>query len=160
MKTSEDCRISCIIEKRFYQAVGSLFLIDFKLPQIFETRNVLTKLDIKVHKEMRTLTKIQIQLTIFILSIEILVCFRQILNHILSDFVKTVRKMVKLNIYLIDNLLTDTRADVINFSRFIILIINVYDYLDLNLLTSFFSFRIFSTTDKKFRIEMHCQLFS
>ena len=55
---------------------------------------------------------------------------------------------------MINDLFIDARTDVINFNRFVVLMISVHDHLDLNLLTSFFSFETFSTTDEKFKIKM------
>ena len=56
------------------------------------------------------------------------------INHILSDLVKIVREIIKSNIYIIDNLFADTRANVINFNRFIISVINIYNYFYFNFL--------------------------
>ena len=55
---------------------------------------------------------------------------------------------------MINGLFIDAKTNVINFNRFVVSMINVHDHLDFNLLTSFFSFEIFSTIDEKFRIEM------
>ena len=48
----------------------------------------------------------------------------------------------------------DAKADVINFNRFVISMINVHDYFNFNFLTLFFAFEIFSTIDERFKIEM------
>ena len=55
---------------------------------------------------------------------------------------------------MIDDFFTDAKADVINFNRFIVSMINVHDHLNLNFLISFFSFEMFSTTDERFKIKM------
>ena len=55
---------------------------------------------------------------------------------------------------MINDLFTDAKADVINFNRFIVSAISVHNYLDFNLLTSFFLFKAFSTTDERFKIKM------
>ena len=59
---------------------------------------------------------------------------------------------------MINDFFTDAKTDVINFNRFIISMINVHDHLDFNLLTSFFSFKIFSTIDERFKIKIFCRL--
>ena len=72
----------------------------------------------------------------------------------MSNLVKIVRKIVKSNIYMINDLFIDAKANVINFNCFVVLIINVHDHFNFNFLTSFFLFEIFSTTDERFKIEM------
>ena len=72
----------------------------------------------------------------------------------MSDFVKIVREIIKSSIYMIDDFFTDAKADVINFNRFIVSVISVHNHLNFNLSTSFFLFKIFSTTDERFKIEM------
>ena len=53
-----------------------------------------------------------------------------------------------------DDHFVDTKINIINFNRFIISIINVHNHFNINFLILFFSFKIFSTTDKKFEIEV------
>ena len=60
---------------------------------------------------------------------------------------------------MINDLFTDAKANIINLNRFIVLMINVHNYLNLNLLTSFFSFKIFSTINEKLKIEILCRSF-
>ena len=60
---------------------------------------------------------------------------------------------------MINDFFIDAKANVINFNRFIILIINIHDHFNFNFLMSFFSFEIFSTIDEKFKIEIFRQLF-
>ena len=60
---------------------------------------------------------------------------------------------------MINDFFIDAKANVINFNRFIVSMINVHDHFNFNFLTSFFSFKIFSTTDERFKIEMFCRLF-
>ena len=60
---------------------------------------------------------------------------------------------------MINNFFINAKANVINFNHFIILIINVHDHFDLDFLTSFFSFKIFSTIDERFKIKMFRRLF-
>ena len=55
---------------------------------------------------------------------------------------------------MVDDLVIDTRTDVINFKCFIISMINVHNHFNCNLLTSFFSFEIFLTIDEKYKIEI------
>ena len=59
---------------------------------------------------------------------------------------------------MINDLFINAKANVINFNRFIVSMINVYDYFNFNFLTSFFSFEIFSTIDERFKIEMFRRL--
>ena len=72
----------------------------------------------------------------------------------MSNFIKIVRKIIKLNIYMINDFFIDAKADVINFNRFVILMINVHNHFNFNFLMSFFSFEVFSTIDEKFKIEI------
>ena len=60
---------------------------------------------------------------------------------------------------MISDFFTDAKTNIINFNRFIVSIINVHNHLDLDLLTSFFLFKIFSMIDEKFKIKMLCRLF-
>ena len=60
---------------------------------------------------------------------------------------------------MINDFFIDAKTDVINFNRFIVLIINVHDHFNFNLLTSFFLFKVFSTIDEKFKIEIFRRLF-
>ena len=53
----------------------SSFLIDFKTFSNIRDKKCIVENNIKVHKRFKVLTKIQIQLTIFILSIEVFVYF-------------------------------------------------------------------------------------
>ena len=55
---------------------------------------------------------------------------------------------------MISDFFINAKANVINFNRFIVSIINVHDYFDFNFLMFFFSFEIFLTIDEKFKIEM------
>ena len=106
-------------------------------------KNILIELDIEIYKEIRALTKIQIQLTIFIFSIEILICFCQVFNYILSNFIEIVRKVIESNLHLTRNFFIAVKVDIINFNRFIIAMICVYKYFNFNFLTACFLFEIF-----------------
>ena len=81
---------------------------------IYKDIRVLTKFDIMLYKDIRALTKIQTYLTIFILSIEVSICFRQVPNHILSNFIKIVRKVVESNINVIRDLFIDTKTNIVD----------------------------------------------
>ena len=59
---------------------------------------------------------------------------------------------------MISNFFAYTETNVVNFNRFVISKINVYNYFNFNFLTSFFSFEIFSTIDKRFKIKIFRQL--
>ena len=60
---------------------------------------------------------------------------------------------------MISDLFIDAKANIINFNCFVISMISVYNHFDLDFLTSFFSFEIFSTIDERFKIEMFRQIF-
>ena len=77
----------------------------------------------------------------------------------MSSFVKIVREIVRSSIHMINDFFIDAGTDVINFNRFIVSMINVHDHFNFNLLMSFFLFEIFSTIDKRFKIEMFRWLF-
>ena len=77
----------------------------------------------------------------------------------MSNLVKIVQENVKLNIYMISDLFIDAKTNVINFNRFIISMISVHDYFNLNFLTSFFSFEVFSTINERFKIKVLRRLF-
>ena len=55
---------------------------------------------------------------------------------------------------MINDFFIDTKTNIINFNRFVVSVINVHDYLNFNFLTSFFSFKVFSTIDERFKIEI------
>ena len=55
---------------------------------------------------------------------------------------------------MISDLFINARTDVINFNRFVVLMINVHNHLDFNFLTLFFSFEAFSTIDERFKVEV------
>ena len=55
---------------------------------------------------------------------------------------------------MIRNLFIDMKTNVINFNRFVVSMINIYNHFNFNFLTSFFSFEVFSTIDEKFKIEI------
>ena len=59
---------------------------------------------------------------------------------------------------MISDLFINAKINVINFNCFVVLMINVYNHFDFNFLTSFFSFKIFSTIDERFKIKMFRQL--
>ena len=60
---------------------------------------------------------------------------------------------------MINDFFTDAKTNIINFNRFVILMINIHDHFNFNLLTLFFSFEIFLTTDEKFKIKMFRRFF-
>ena len=57
---------------------------------------------------------------------------------------------------MINNFFINAKTNVINFNYFVVSIINVLNHSNLNLLTLFFSFEIFLTIDKKFKIKIFC----
>ena len=59
---------------------------------------------------------------------------------------------------MINDFFINAKTNVINFNRFVILIINVYNHFNFNFLTLFFSFEIFSMIDEKFEFKMLRQL--
>ena len=60
---------------------------------------------------------------------------------------------------MINDFFIDAKTNVINFNRFIVLMISVHNYFNLDFLTLFFLFEVFSTTDERFKIKIFRRFF-